>query len=495
MTTPSPLCLLYEPAATRTIDAQAAAILGIPGFALMQRAGAAAYAALRRRWPQAGSVEVLCGRGNNGGDGYIVARLALQDGWRVRVLQVGDPGQLQGDARLAAAEYRQLGGVVERYRPSQLLQAEVLVDALVGTGLDRPLQGDWAAAVAALNGSGRPVLALDLPSGVHAGRGEVLGSAVAASATITFIAYKSGLFTGAGAAATGELEFADLGVPAAAFAGVPAQARLLGQEQVQAALPKRARDAHKGRHGHVLVIGGEHGMGGAVRMAAEAAGRVGAGLVTVATRAAHCSALLAARPELMCHAVATAAELQPLMQRATVVVLGPGLGQSDWSRAMYAAALRFEGPLLVDADGLNLLAEQPACNSRWVLTPHPGEAGRLLGQPSAAIQQDRFAAAQRLAERYGGVVVLKGAGTIVQAPASLPQVCRAGNPGMGSGGMGDVLSGVIGGLLAQGLALPEAAAVGVQVHALAADRAATAGERGLLAMDLMPYLRELVNPA
>lgn len=485
--------LLFGPDATRRIDAQAAQALAIPSFALMQRAGAAAYHCLRRRWPNAASVQVLCGLGNNGGDGYIVARLALQDGLQVQVLQVGDPKRLRGDAALAATEYRQLGGRVQSFKAESTLEADVLVDALVGTGLDRPLQGEWAEAVAALNGSRRPVLALDLPSGLHAGLGAVLGPAVAAAATITFIAHKSGLFTGAGPAVAGELELADLDVPEAAFAGVPAQANMIHQEEICAALPPRPRDAHKGRHGHVLVIGGDHGMGGAVRMAAEAAGRVGAGLVSVATRAEHCGALLAARPEIMCHGITVAAELEPLMQRASVVVLGPGLGLSDWSRALYNAALRFQGPLLLDADGLNLLAQQPARSPHWVLTPHPGEAGRLLGETSTAIQQDRYAAAVRLVESYGGVVVLKGAGTIVQAPAALPRVCSAGNPGMGSGGMGDVLSGVIGGLLAQGLVAAEAAAVGVLVHAAAADRAAGAGERGLLAMDLMPYLRDMVN--
>jgi len=486
---------LYDAAAVRTIDVQAARLLGMPTFVLMQRAGAAAYAWLRRRWPQAARLDVFCGLGNNGGDGYILARQALQDGLAVRVLQVGDGGRLRGDAALAAQEYRQAGGLVERFQPGIALQGEVLVDALFGTGLARPLEGEWAAAVAALNAGGRPVLALDLPSGLHADTGTALGEAVTASATITFIAYKSGLLTGAGPALSGELVLADLGVPAAAFGGVAPRAAIIGEELVRAALPRRPRDAHKGRHGHVLVIGGDYGMAGAARLAAEAAGRVGAGLVTVATRAEHCAGLLAARPEAMCRGVASAADLEPLLQRATVVVLGPGLGQGDWGRALFEAALRFPGSLLLDADALNLLARQPRRNPRWVLTPHPGEAARLLGCSVAEVQADRYAAAVRLSERYGGVVVLKGAGTIVQASAALPWVCRAGNPGMGSGGMGDVLSGVIGGLLAQGLAAQTAAAVGVQVHGQAADRAAAAGERGLLAMDLMPNLRELVNPA
>src|SRR5690606_7280815 len=338
------------------------------------------------------------------------------------------------------------------------------------------------------------VLALDIPSGLHGGSGAVLGCAVAATATVTFIAHKSGLFTGSGPALVGELELAGLGVPEAAFEGSDATARLIGRQRVAEMLPRRPRDAHKGHYGHVLVIGGDHGMGGAVRMAAEAAARVGAGLVTVATRPEHCVGLLAARPELMCRGVEGADELQPLLARASVVVLGPGLGRGAWSQALLQEVLRFDGPLVVDADGLNLLAEAPQRNDRWVLTPHPGEAGRLLGVDTAEIQQDRFAAARRLSKRYGGVVVLKGAGTVVHAPGALSAVNTTGNPGMASGGMGDVLSGVIGGLLAQGLAASDAAAVGVWIHGAAADRAAADGERGLLALDLMQHLRELVNP-
>lgn len=486
--------LLYVPAAARAIDARAIQQLGIAGSTLMERAGMAAYRFLRRRWPAARRLAVLCGAGNNGGDGYVLARLALDDGLEVQLLQLGDHGRLRGEALAAADAYRQAGGAAQPFRAGQPLDADVLVDAIVGTGLDRPLTGDWAAAVEALNGSGRPVLALDIPSGLHGGSGAVLGCAVAATATVTFIAHKSGLFTGSGPALVGELELAGLGVPEAAFEGSDATARLIGRQRVAEMLPRRPRDAHKGHYGHVLVIGGDHGMGGAVRMAAEAAARVGAGLVTVATRPEHCVGLLAARPELMCRGVDGADELQPLLARASVVVLGPGLGRGAWSQALLQEVLRFDGPLVVDADGLNLLAEAPQRNDRWVLTPHPGEAGRLLGVDTAEIQQDRFAAARRLSKRYGGVVVLKGAGTVVHAPGALPAVNTTGNPGMASGGMGDVLSGVIGGLLAQGLAASDAAAVGVWIHGAAADRAAADGERGLLALDLMQHLRELVNP-
>jgi len=255
----------------------------------------------------------------------------------------------------------------------------------------------------------------------------------------------------------------------------------------------RSKDAHKGDFGHVLVIGGNKGMGGAVRLAAEAAARVGAGLVSVATRAEHVPAVIAARPELICHGVQAGADLKTLLARATVILLGPGLGQDAWAQDLYQCALASHLPKVIDADALNLLSAQgPASHDNWILTPHPGEAGRLLGCATTIIQADRLLAAQQLHQRYQGVVVLKGAGSIVQGNGAL-HICTAGNPGMASGGMGDVLGGVIAGLLAQGLTLEKAANLGTLVHALAADRAAVDGERGLLALDLMPYLRKLVN--
>lgn len=263
---------------------------------------------------------------------------------------------------------------------------------------------------------------------------------------------------------------------------------------LQESFPARPRNAHKGDFGHVLVIGGNHGMGGAVRLAAEAAARVGAGLVTVATRGVHVPALLAARPELMCHGIHTAAEIQSLLARATVILLGPGLGRDAWAEALYACALANPLPKVMDADALNMLSSKNTLTQNdWILTPHPGEAGRLLGCQTATIQADRSLAAVQLQQRYSGVVVLKGMGTIVQG-SKTTYMCTAGNPGMASGGMGDVLGGVIAGLLAQGFALEKAASVGTLVHALAADQAALEGERGLLAMDLMPYLRKWVNP-
>jgi NAD(P)H-hydrate epimerase len=241
------------------------------------------------------------------------------------------------------------------------------------------------------------------------------------------------------------------------------------------------------------VIGGELGYSGAPRMAAEAALRVGAGLVTVATRPEHAGTLNITCPEVMCRGVESADDLMPLIKKANVIVLGPGLGQTAWSKLMYEVGRQHELPMVLDADGLNLLAQNNQYNENWILTPHPGEAARLIGHTSPEVQHDRLTALKEINKRYGGVCVLKGAGSLIMAPNSLPALCDKGNPGMASAGMGDVLSGVIGGLLAQGIPLGDAAKMGVCMHAMAGDLAAKEGERGMIAMDLMMYLRRLSN--
>jgi ADP-dependent NAD(P)H-hydrate dehydratase / NAD(P)H-hydrate epimerase len=278
-------------------------------------------------------------------------------------------------------------------------------------------------------------------------------------------------------------------------------------------LPPRPLDSYKNDFGHVLVVGGDKGFSGAARMAAEAALRVGAGLVSVATHKENAVILNSTRPELMCHGIQSAEALKPLLSKATVIIVGPGLGQSRWAKALAAMVFKSKKPLVVDADALNLLAAQPKKKAHWVLTPqeqahrvltpqeqahwiltpHPGEAARLLNMTTEAIQQDRLSAVTLLQKRWGGVAVLKGAGTLVAGPDAVPVICTAGNPGMATAGMGDILSGVIGGLAAQKVPLVAAAKLGVLIHALAGDHAAKEGERGMIASDLLPYLRFLVN--
>ena len=477
---------LYRAAQVRELDRIAIQERGIPGFELMSRAGGEVFQRIKKQWPDAQSLAVFCGSGNNAGDGYIIAKLALEAGLNVCVYAVSEPQKLHGDALTA---YRHYNGTVIPFQAKLVINVDVLVDALLGTGLDRPVAGLYAEAIQTINAHSSPVIAVDIPSGLNADTGNVMGCGVKADCTVTFIGLKQGLFTGQAAEYCGEIYYAQLDVPDDVLASLEASATRV----VNVPLPRRSRDAHKGNCGHVLIVGGELGYSGAARMAGEAALRVGAGLVTIATRAEHAGLMNLNRPELMCHGVETVAQLAVLLEKVDVVVIGPGLGQSDWAKALFDVAINAGKPMVIDADGLNLLARAPTTNKDWVLTPHPGEAARLLKCSTAEIQQDRFAAAGSLQIGYGGVVVLKGAGTLIASENQLA-VSNTGNPGMASGGMGDVLGGVIAGLLAQGLSLQDAAQQGVYNHGLAADLAAEKdGERGLLACDLMPYLRQLIN--
>lgn len=485
---------LYDAAALRAVEERATQALG-DGFELMRRAGQAAWRELLMHWPQAQRLAVVCGPGNNGGDGYVLARHARQSGRHVVVVHLRDHAPRSELARRAAQDYFAVGGAVERFEGA-LPQADVVVDAMFGIGLSREPDDATRELIAAINAQAAPVLALDVPSGIDANRGSIVGVAVAATRTIEFIAGKSGLRTGAALDHAGALSLATLDVPSACFDGCLVHARRLTAVDLSRWLAPRRRDSHKGSNGRVLCIGGEFGSGGAIVLCAQAALRSGAGLVEVATRGRHVAPLLARAPEAMAHEVLDAQALQPALDRADAIALGPGLGLHDWGRGLYERAVASAKPLLLDADALNLLALHPfALPADAIMTPHPGEAARLLGSTTAQVQQDRFAAARALSERYACVVVLKGAGSIVVAAHETPRVIAAGNPGMAVGGMGDVLSGVIVALRAQGLSAFDAASAGALLHAAAGDAAAhEGGERGLLPSDLMPWLRHFVNP-
>ncbi len=482
---------LYRADQVRALDQIAIERHGILGYELMQRAGAEAFAALRARWREARCLTVCCGGGNNGGDGYVIAHLAREAGMDVQLIALKNPDELAGDAARAAADWREAGGILAD--PADSLTGQVIVDALLGTGLDRPPAGAYARLIERINKSARPVLAVDVPSGLDADTGMPLQPALRADLTVTFIGNKRGLYTGQAGRWCGQRLYFDLETPNAIHETVPADAWLLDAASLPVWLPPRPPDTHKGDLGHVLVVGGDAGMAGAPVLAGRAALRTGSGLVTLATRSGHAAAALAVQPELMCRAAESPEALDQLIENADVIGLGPGLGQSDWSQAVWQRALSADLALVLDADGLNLLAganRSPAL-SRAILTPHPGEAARLLGCSTADVQADRFAAVRALAERYGAVVVLKGHGTLVSQPEGQLAVCPYGNPAMASAGMGDALTGIIASLIGQGLEPYEAACCGVLVHALAGDRAAI-GRRQILATDLIDRLADVL---
>jgi NAD(P)H-hydrate epimerase len=484
---------IYSVASVREFDRAAIEDHGIPGYTLMTRAGDAAVRAIMQHFPNARRWQVLCGAGNNGGDGYVVARLATDQGIAVKVVSLVNPANLRGDAATAFADFQSLGGVAASWDGALDDESDLIVDAILGSGLERDVGGEFARAVAAINQHAASVVALDIPTGIHGDSGNVMGSAVIADLTITFVGLKSGLFLGTAPNHCGALLYDGLQIPESVRREQPAFRRA-DSALLRRLLLRRQRTAHKGDFGHVLVVGGGEGMPGAARLCGEAALRAGAGRVSLATDPSHAALIAATRPELMSHPVSHATDLEPLLAKADVIAFGPGLGQSEWARGLFAKLEVDERPAVWDADALNLLAEAPARAANRIITPHPGEAATLLSSTAAAVQRDRPAAVAALPGAYGGIAVLKGARTLIASTRGDNWLSTAGNPGMAAPGMGDVLTGIIAGLLAQQLSLLDAAVAGVEVHARAGDRAALQGERGLLASDLMAELRGVINP-
>jgi NAD(P)H-hydrate epimerase len=485
---------LYTAAQARALDAYAIGTLGVPGYTLMKRAGEAALRYLRTRWPTAHSIVIVCGGGNNGGDGYVLARFAQAAGLTVSVLAAGAPEALRGDAKQAHLDFQASGGRIQPFAAALLGEGEVVVDALLGTGLSTAVREEQAAVIRAMNACGRSLFALDVPSGLDSDRGVALGEAVRATGTVCFIALKTGLFVGDGPELAGNVFFDDLEIAVPADGAFTPRLERITDAEAARALPARARGANKGDFGHVLIVGSGTGMPGATRLAGEACLRVGAGLVTVAVAPDNIAAIASGRPELICLPVAGAEDLADALASADVVAIGPGLGRTAWAQGIFARVMAAGKPLVVDADALNLLSRAPRRGGDWILTPHPGEAGRLLGSSATAVQADRLAALDALVERYAGTVVLKGAGTLVATTGQVPGLCERGNPGMATPGAGDVLTGAIAGILAQCRDPALAARAGVWVHAMAGDSAArNGGERGLLASDIARELRTWVN--
>lgn len=482
---------LFSVAQIREIERIAIEEFAIPEFELMARAGQAVFDHIVKRCEDSKKIAIFCGSGNNAGDGFVVARLAIMADYDVKVFCLSDPGFLKGAAMQAYSSYAEAGGTFEFFEENQKCQADIVIDAMLGIGLSRIVSDLFAQAIAMVNNTDAYKIAIDIPSGLCGNTGNVKGCAVKADATITFVGLKQGLFTGYAAEYCGEIHYSALDIPADVFQKVNSGVFRLARKQ----FPKRNRCVHKGSNGHVLIIGGNLGYSGAARLAGEAAARVGCGLVTLATRKEHAGFLNISRPELMCHGVETTKQLADLMAKVSVVVIGPGLGQDDWAELMFREAIKTDKPMVVDADGLNWLSRSPQTKPNWILTPHPGEAAKLLMLAVSIndIQADRYKSVRALQKQYGGVAVLKGVGSLIATDEGVAVSCT-GNPGMASGGMGDVLAGVIAGLLAQGFSTIEATQQGVYLHGLAGDAAAEVdGERGLLASDLIPHLRRFVN--
>lgn len=483
------MTLHYELYSVKQIrDIEADALSSVSELTLMTRAGEGAFQTLMDHYPDFESIAVMCGAGNNGGDGFVVARLAFEAGLNVKVFTIGDLSTLSDAAKSAYEAIIEKDVAIQAWdENSSVDEFDVIVDALLGIGLSGEVRSPYADVIHAINESDSHVVSIDLPSGIEADTGAVLGTAVYASMTVTFIGLKQGLLTGEAVDYTGEVVVSHLDLEEE-IENQPISALRLDDDALLSYLPVRTKSAHKGDLGHVLVIGGDVGMAGAARLCAEAALRVGAGAVTVATHAEHVPVVLSGRPELMCAPVNTEKDLHPLLEKADVVVVGPGLGETKWSTDLIKQALLFQGAKVIDAGALSFLSTQKAKIANAIMTPHPGEAGRLLGTTARLVQADRFKAVIALVKQYADVVVLKGAGTLVQSINEMPEVCSLGNPGMATAGMGDVLAGIIAGLCAQGCTNEEAAKAGVVLHALSADKAVVEkGEYGLLASDLFAY--------
>jgi len=492
---------LYTAEQVRCLDKCAIEEHGIPGIDLMERAGCVVFDQARLEFPASRNWLIFCGGGNNGGDGYIVARLAREAGLSAVVCALKSTDSLSGDAATAASRWRDAGGETCMWPVGEIERHDLIVDALLGTGLDRAPAGDYGDAIDLIKGAGAAVVAVDIPSGLNADTGRVMGKAAEADLTVTFIGRKRGLYTTDGPDIAGTIKFSDLQTPDAVRDSITDSGILIREKLISDNLPPRRRNSHKGNFGWVLGIGGNSSMSGAVRLCGEAALRSGAGKVTLATNPAHAALVNLTCPELMVRGVRRGKQLKTLLGQVDVIVIGTGLGQTSWSEDLFRNCMKTDVPIVLDADGLNILArlfpamgESALPRGNWILTPHPAEAGRLLGVRASEVQQDRVAVAQQLAKRYDAVIVLKGCGTVIADQQGRYAICPLGNPGMASAGTGDVLAGVIGAMVAQRLDLWNAAATGVVAHAKAGDIAAELiGERGMLASDITRQLPTVLN--
>jgi hydroxyethylthiazole kinase-like uncharacterized protein yjeF len=498
----------------RVVDRRTIDEIGIPGIVLMENAGRCVAEEILQRFPSAGKPRalVLAGMGNNGGDGYVAARHLLTKGWEVKTLVLAERHAVKEDAATTLYSLESCGGEVAFITNNEFFERSlagageltVTVDALFGTGLSKPAQGLYLSAIEWLNLQTSPVVAVDIPSGVDASSGRIFGTAVNATLTVSFAFPKVGQVSYPGAGLVGELVTVDIGIPAMIADQASTDCLLIDAAEAVRLLPVRSRDGHKGTFGHLLAVAGSTGKCGAAVMAAEAGLRGGAGLVTLACPQSVQSTIASRLTEVMTIPVAdfngeanllALDKLLSLSAGKQALAIGPGLGLGEEVSGLIRRLVQDSDlPMVIDADGLNALSGhmhilEYQVNRQIVLTPHPGEIARLTGLSIAEIQADRFTIVRDFAMRHRVVVVLKGARTLTAAPDGRIHVNNSGHAGLASGGMGDVLTGLIGSLLAQGLTALDAATLGVYLHGFAADRLlATFGNAGLLATDVMHEL-------
>lgn len=505
--------------AMRNIDQRTIETYRVPSIVLMENAGLALLQMLERTWPDVSQryVTILTGAGNNGGDGFIVARHLWHRGADVQVVMLAPAGRLRGDARRAYDMARAYGvPMVSATTPQAwaraapiLKQTSIVIDAMLGTGLQRPASGVYAVAIEAVNAAQKPTVAVDIPSGLSADHGQVIGPHIRATHTVTFALPKRGLLTYPAAAAIGDLQIVDIGIPHKAVEAEGIDVAVLQEAAIRHLLPQRHPNAHKGSHGHVLVVAGSIGKSGAAVLASQSALRSGAGLVTLAIPAGLNAAMEVQLTEVMtlpvaenptgCMATAASDTIEAFLSNVSAMVLGPGLGICPETRQLVQRLLqRTPVPVVLDADGLTLVSDDPqilkACPAPLILTPHPGELARLLNVSPSDIQADRLEVALDFVRDTRVHLVLKGAHTVIYAPDGKRWINCTGNAAMATAGTGDVLAGLIGALLAQGLSPLPAAQGGVYLHGLSGDRACVGlGTSGLIASDLIHELPHVMH--
>ena len=493
------------------MDRTAIEVAGIPGVVLMENAGRGATEVMWRYFPDLGGkrVAVLAGGGNNGGDGFVIARHLWQQRVAVTVCLLKKRKSYRGDAKLNLEIVEKLGVQVEEYGDNKslarlkrkLAKADLLVDAILGTGLNAPVGGLYGEIIKLVNQLERPVLAVDLPSGLSATSGVPLGACIQATVTATFGLPKVGQLVTPGCGYVGHLEVVDIGLPRTVTESAEPPRLWLEASDLAVFLRSRSLASHKGSFGHVLVVGGSVGKTGAGAMAGLGAARAGAGLVTLAVPSSLHGLMEVKLTEIMTEPLAETAEqtvgpaalprLHALLKGKQALALGPGLSVAEATVEVVVDLVeRCPCPIVLDADGINALVDRLDALKRArapvILTPHPGEMGRLLKRSAEEVQNERLSLVQSFSEQYGVTLVLKGARTLIGGPKGKLAINSSGNPGLASGGTGDVLTGLIAGFLAQGLSPFDAACAGVYCHGKAADRLARRyGDRGMLATDLL----------